>query len=83
MRLVASNVGIFFTGFEIAKKYTGPWDLVAIPVSGLFLQQFRIAYRDLETLPLSAQRLVKYLSAAHTELDPLKQRTRTPNQTGQ
>lgn len=80
MRLVASNVGVFVTGYEIAKNYTGPWKLVAIPISGLFPQQFRIAYRDLETLPLSAQRLVKYLSAAHTELDPLKQAKRTPDQ---
>jgi DNA-binding transcriptional LysR family regulator len=69
MRLVAARLGVFVTGLEIAKKYMGPWNLVGIPVSGLFAQQFRIAYRDLETLPLSAQRLIKHLSSAHPPLD--------------
>ena len=69
MRLVAAGVGVFVTGYEIAKKYMTAWSLVGIPVSGLFPQQFRIAYRDLETLPLSAQRLVKHLSSAHPQLN--------------
>jgi DNA-binding transcriptional LysR family regulator len=69
MRLVATRLGVFVTGFEIAKKYMAAWNLVGIPVSGLFPQQFRITYRDLETLPLSAQRLVKHLSSAHPQLN--------------
>jgi DNA-binding transcriptional LysR family regulator len=69
MRLVAARLGVFVTGLEIAKKYMGPWNLVGIPVRGLFAQQFRIAYRDLETLPLSAQRLIKHLASAHPLMD--------------
>jgi DNA-binding transcriptional LysR family regulator len=71
MRLVSARMGVFVTGLEIAKKYMAPWNLVGIPVKGLFIQQFRIAYRDIETLPLSAQRLVKHLATAHPQVDAL------------
>lgn len=65
MRLVASGVGVFVTGQAIAQKYMALWNLVGIPVSGLFPQQFRVAYRDKDTLPISAQRLLQHLLTAH------------------
>jgi hypothetical protein len=71
MRLVSARMGVFVTGLEIAKKYMAPWNLVGIPVKGLSIQQFRIAYRDIETLPLCAQRLVKHLATAHPQVDEL------------
>jgi DNA-binding transcriptional LysR family regulator len=69
MQLVAARLGVFVTGLEIAKKYMAPWNLVGIPIRGMFAQQFRIAYRDVETLPLSGQRLVKHLATAHPQIE--------------
>lgn len=69
MRLSAADLGVFITGLAAAKIYLDCWNLVAIPMSGLFPLHFRIVYRDLESLPLSAQRLIKYLATAHLELE--------------
>lgn len=63
MRLTAEKLGVFVTSMEVAKSYLACWDLVAMPIAGLFPLQFRLVYRDLWSLPLSAQRLIKHLSA--------------------
>ena len=65
LRLAAEGLGVFITSQCVFDTYKHCWNLVAIPVTGLFPLQFRLVYRDLETLPLGAQRLIKHLASAH------------------
>ncbi len=65
LRLTAEGLGVFITSQCVFDAYKHCWNLVAIPISGLFSLQFRLVYRDLETLPLGAQRLIKHLASAH------------------
>jgi DNA-binding transcriptional LysR family regulator len=69
MRLTAEKLGVFVTSMEVARSYLSCWDLVAIPIEGLFPLQFRLVYRELGGLPLSAQRLIKHLSAHQSHAD--------------
>jgi DNA-binding transcriptional LysR family regulator len=65
LRLTAQGLGVFITSLSVFNTYKHGWGLVAIPVSELFPLQFRLVYRNPESLPLGAQRLIKHLSLAH------------------
>lgn len=68
IRLSAANLGVFITSMEVAKSYLDCWKVVAIPLTGLFPLHFRMVFADMAALPLSAQRLIKHLSASHPSL---------------
>jgi DNA-binding transcriptional LysR family regulator len=71
LRLTAAGLGVFITSLSVFNTYKHCWDLVALPISELFPLQFRLVYRDPESLPLGAQRLIRYLSTVHVDKPPV------------
>jgi DNA-binding transcriptional LysR family regulator len=65
LRLVAKNAGVFITSMSVFESYKHCWNLAAIPISNLFPLQFRLVFRNPESLPQSGQNLIKHLSSVH------------------
>jgi DNA-binding transcriptional LysR family regulator len=70
LRLVAEDLGVFVTSQSVFNAYRNCWNLVGVPVTGLFPLQFRLVYRSPESLHPGALRLIKHLSSAHVNQQP-------------